>query len=230
MDLADQLAGVAALAEPVRRDLYVYVVDRREPVSRDQAAAGVGVARHIAKFHLDKLVEEGLLDTEFKRLSGRRGPGAGRPTKLYKRSARQIAVTLPERRYDLIGRLMARAIDDSTRDDIPAREALRAAAADLGGTLGNQARAEAGSRPSRERRVAAACSVLTGHGYEPHRQGDVITLANCPFDALAREHTELVCGANLALLAALAERIGEGRITARLDPSPDRCCVVLDSI
>jgi predicted ArsR family transcriptional regulator len=229
MDFAEQLSGVAALVEPVRRDLYLYVVGQREPVSRDQASAGVGVARHVAKFHLDKLVEEALLDTEFKRLSGRQGPGAGRPTKLYKRSARQVAVTLPERRYDLIGRLMARAIDDSARDDVPALDALHAAAADLGATLGEQARAEAGSRPSRERRVTAACSVLTAHGYEPHRQGDTITLANCPFDVLAREHTELVCGANLALLGAVAERIGDGRITARLDPTVDRCCVVLDS-
>ena len=62
----------AALAEPVRRDLYLYVVGQPEPVSRDQAAAGVGVPRHTAKFHLDRLVEEGLLDTEFRRLSGRR--------------------------------------------------------------------------------------------------------------------------------------------------------------
>ena len=37
-----------------------------------------------------------LLDTAYQRLSGRRGPGAGRPTKLYQRSGRQVSVTLPE--------------------------------------------------------------------------------------------------------------------------------------
>lgn len=229
MGLADQVSGVAALAEPVRRDLYLYVAAQPEPVSRDQASEGVGVARHTAKFHLDKLVEEGLLDTDFKRLSGRRGPGAGRPTKLYKRSTRQVSVTLPQRRYDLAGQLMARAIDDSGRDGTTVLDALHAAAADLGAALGDQARESAGARPGRERLVMAACETLAAHGYEPRRQGDTITLANCPFDALAREHTELVCGMNLALLDAVADRVGNGRITARLDPAIDRCCVVLDA-
>lgn len=226
-DFAEHISGVAVLAEPVRRDLYLYVVSEPEPVSRDRASVGVGVARHTAKFHLDKLVQEGLLDTEFKRLSGRRGPGAGRPTKLYKRSARQVSVTLPERRYDLAGQLMARAIDDCVHEGTAVVDALHAAAADLGGTLGDQVREHVGARPSRERLVAAVCGTLAAHGYEPRRQGEDITLANCPFDALAREHTELVCGMNLALVGAVADRAGDGRLAARLDPAADRCCVVL---
>ena len=100
-DLASQISGVAALNDPVRRDLYFYVAAEPAPVSRDQASAAVGVPRHTAKFHLDRLVQEGLLDTNFKRLGGRDGPGAGRPTKRYRRSARQVTVALPERRYDL---------------------------------------------------------------------------------------------------------------------------------
>ncbi len=226
-DFAEHISGVAVLAEPVRRDLYLYVVSEPEPVSRDRASDGLGVARHTAKFHLDKLVQEGLLDTEFKRLSGRRGPGAGRPTKLYKRSARQVSVTLPERRYDLAGQLMARAIDDCVHEGTAVVDALHAAAADLGGTLGDQVREEAGARPSRERLVAAVCGTLAAHGYEPRRRGEGITLANCPFDALAHEHTELVCGMNLALVGAVADRAGDGRLAARLDPAADRCCVVL---
>src|SRR5512140_2388596 len=100
---ASQVTGVAALAEPVRRDLYLYVVAQSEPVSRDQASEGVGVPRHTAKFHLDRLVEDGLLDVDYKRLSGREGPGAGRPTKRYRRSDRELSVALPPRRYDLAG-------------------------------------------------------------------------------------------------------------------------------
>ena len=102
-DLAARVAGVAALADPVRRDLYLYVSAQPAPVSRDQASDALGIARHTAKFHLDKLADEGLLDISFKRLSERRGPGAGRPTKLYARSSRQLSVILPERRYDLAG-------------------------------------------------------------------------------------------------------------------------------
>ncbi len=228
-DFAAQVSGVAALAEPVRRDLYLFVRAQPEPVSRDQAAEGVGVARHTAKFHLEKLVEEELLETDFKRLSGRRGPGAGRPTKLYKRSAREVAVTLPERRYELAGQLMAQAIDDSTRDGTDVRDALHDAAASLGSALGEQARQAAGTRPSRKRLATAACAALAARGYEPRRDGETITLVNCPFDALARNHTELVCGMNLAILDAIADRAGRGRLKARLDPAPGRCCVVLTS-
>src|SRR5215210_6425378 len=104
---AEQVAGIGALAEPARRELYRYVAAQPDAVSREQAAQGVGMALHSAKFHLDKLVDEGLLQVEFRRLSGRRGPGAGRPSKLYRRAEREIAVTLPERRYVLAGKVIA---------------------------------------------------------------------------------------------------------------------------
>ena len=101
MDLADQATGIAALAEPVRRELYEYVVAQQDAVGREEAAAGVGVAVHTAKFHLERLVQDGLLDVEFRRLTGRSGPGAGRPAKLYRRSDTEWSVSLPARRYDL---------------------------------------------------------------------------------------------------------------------------------
>ena len=228
-DFADGVTGVAALADPTRRELYLFVAAQPEPVSRDRAAKGVAVPRHTAKFHLDKLVEQGLLVTEFQRLSGRQGPGAGRPTKLYRRSDRELSVTLPARRYDLAGQLLASAIDDSTRAGTPVLETLDTAAAECGRSLGDQARQTLGPRPGPAQQVSAVCAVLTAHGYEPRREGANITLANCPFDALAREHTELVCGMNLALVGAVADRVGSGTLTARLDPVDDRCCVVLDT-
>src|SRR6516164_2955361 len=76
--LEADVAGLASLAEPTRRALYLYVRDQGAAVSRDEAAAGVGVPRHQAKFHLDKLVDDGLLEVEFARRTGRRGPGPGR--------------------------------------------------------------------------------------------------------------------------------------------------------
>jgi predicted ArsR family transcriptional regulator len=226
-DFAARVSGVAALAEPIRRELYLYVAAQPDPISRDQACDGVGVARHTAKFHLDKLVEEGLLEVDFKRLSGRRGPGAGRPTKLYRRSGREVSVALPERQYALAGELMAEAIDDSVKDGTSVLDALRRAAAARGTALGEQTVQAAGRRPTRERLVAAACETLALHGYEPRRDDDTVTLANCPFHALAVEHTELVCGMNLALVDALVAPLGENTLTARLSPASDRCCVVL---
>ena len=145
-DLAARVAGVAALADPVRRDLYLYVSAQLAPVSRDQASDALGIARHTAKFHLDKLAEEGLLDISFKRLSERRGPGAGRPTKLYARSSRQLSVILPERRYDLAGQLLATAIDNAAAQGTTPADALRAAGAGWGRSVADQARASAGPR------------------------------------------------------------------------------------
>src|SRR5437764_7367414 len=128
-DFVSQVSGVSALAEPARRALYLYVAAQPEAVSRDQAAEGVGLPRHTAKFHLDKLVEEGLLDTEFRRLSGRRGPGAGRPAKLYRRSGRELVVSVPERRYDLAGQMLAEAVQRAAADGTPIRTAVAESAA-----------------------------------------------------------------------------------------------------
>lgn len=227
-DFADRVAGVAALAEPVRRDLYLFVAGQSEAVSRDQAAAGVEVARHTAKFHLDKLVEQGLLATEFRRLSGRRGPGAGRPAKLYRRAQGEVAVSLPERRYDLAGGLMAQAIEKSTQEGTSVLDALTDAAAAFGTDLGDRARAGADALLDPDATRDAACQVLATVGYEPHVQEATIVLRNCPFHALSQDHTALVCGMNLALVGAVTDRLGPG-LTPRLDPGEGRCCVVVDA-
>jgi predicted ArsR family transcriptional regulator len=226
-NFAQRVAGVAALAEPVRRDLYLFVAGQPDAVSRDQAAAGVGVPRHTAKFHLDRLVADGLLATEFRRLSGRIGPGAGRPAKLYRRSEGDVAVSLPDRRYDLAAELMAQAIEDSQRGGGSVLEALHRAAADRGAELGEQARDSAGPEPTREGLVSATCAMLAAHGFEPRQQDDTVTLANCPFHALANEHTDLVCGMNLALINGLVGEIDAAALTATLSPAAGRCCVVL---
>ncbi|MGH2632074.1 MAG: helix-turn-helix transcriptional regulator, partial [Tepidiformaceae bacterium] len=224
-----QVAGVAALGEPVRRALYRYVVAQGKAVSRDEAAEGVGVARHVAKFHLDKLEEDGLLAAEFSRPPGRRaGPGAGRPSKLYRRSSRELAVSLPERQYNFAGRLMAGAITGSERDGVPVAAALRTTSLETGRALGKEAREQAGDEPGEAALFEALRDVLTERGYEPRVDSDgCITLANCPFHSLAQDYTELVCGMNLDLLKGLIEGLKSSELEARLEPAPGRCCVVI---
>ncbi len=222
-----EVTAVAALAEPARRVLYAFVAAQAEPVSRDQAAAGAGVARHVAKFHLDKLVEDGLLDFEYRRPPERRGPGAGRPAKVYRRSGREISVTLPARDYEFAGRVLARAVTDAERDAVPVSEALSRAARHEGRALGEAARRRAGTRRGGAARRDAALGVLRRCGFEPRRGPDGISLGNCPFHALAQDFTDLVCGMNLDLMAGLLEGLGLGSLEARLDPAPGRCCVRL---
>ncbi|KQY21514.1 transcriptional regulator [Cellulomonas sp. Root485] len=220
-ELTADVAGVAALGEPVRRELYCYVVAQGEPVSRESAAGGTGVAHHVAKFHLDKLVAAGLLEVEYRRPPGRGGPGAGRPSKLYRRAAREIAVSLPERRYDLAGRVMAEALTLVDRDGIPVGDALHAAARETGRRVGRDGPVdEAGGRD-------AVSGVLARHGYEPRTVDDQIVLTNCPFHRLAADYTGLVCSMNRDLVDGVIDAICPGALSARLDPGPDRCCVIV---
>jgi predicted ArsR family transcriptional regulator len=226
-DFDAHVVSVAALGEPIRRALYRYVVAQPEPVGREQAAAGVGVAHHVAKFHLDKLEQDGLLDVEYRRPPGRRGPGAGRPTKLYRRSSRDIALSLPERRYDLAGRVMAEAITAAQQTGIPVADAVSQAARSAGRALGEGARREVGERPSQAVLIRVVSEVLADHGYEPRVTTGCMTLANCPFHSLAEAHTALVCGINLDLIDGLLDALRPTKMHARLDPAPGRCCVVV---
>jgi predicted ArsR family transcriptional regulator len=223
-DLDRQLGSVAALAEPVRRLLYRYVAGRRDGVSREQAAAGVGVAHHVAKFHLDRLEADGLLETEYRRPAGRTGPGAGRPAKIYRRADREIALSLPERRYDLAAQVLADAIAASASDGAPITDALRSAAAARGRHIGAEARSVVGAEVNP---ADVLCEALDRHGYEPSRDETRILLNNCPFSALAAEHTAMVCGMNLDLVNGAMDELRPHDLCAQLDPSEGRCCVTV---
>jgi predicted ArsR family transcriptional regulator len=220
------IESVALLKEPVRRALYDWVVAAARAVSRDEAAVGVDVSRPLAAFHLDRLARAGLLETEYRRLSGRTGPGAGRPSKLYRRGGREVTVSLPDRRYEVPAEVFASAIEHLAGQ--APLETLRAAAHDVGEAAGSAARKQAGPRPSRSRLRRALIRVLDERGYEPREAArDEIRLANCPFHALVEDHRDLVCGMNLALADGLLDGLRDDRMTARLDPLPGQCCVAI---
>jgi predicted ArsR family transcriptional regulator len=221
--LDQEIASLASLGEPARRALYLYVAGRPREVSRDEAARVAGISRSLAGFHLDRLVEEGLLEASFRRLSGRSGPGAGRPAKLYRRSNRQVEVTLPERRYELAARILASAIDAS--DAPKTRKALVKTARGIGEQIGADARSRVGSRPGRKRLLARMVDALSAQGYEPEAAGGELRLRNCPFHALVAEHTDLVCGMNLALIEGVVEGLELPAAKPVLAPTPGMCCV-----
>ncbi len=212
---------MALLTEPVRRELYDYVAARPTAVGRDEAAREVGVSRSLAAFHLDRLVEAGLLDTEYLRLSGRTGPGAGRPSKLYRRSAREFGVSIPPRDYEVPARLLAGVMSGPTPSLEAAIERARVAGLKLGETLRRQER-----RKSRKRLVASLRVALRDHGFDPQPEGKKeLRLGNCPFDSLAREYTSLMCGMNHAMMSGVARGLKVPGVEAVLDPQPGSCCV-----
>jgi len=226
------VSAVACLDEPTRRQIYDYVGAQSSAVSREDVAVALGVPRRTAAFHLDRLAELGLVAVSFARRTGRSGPGAGRPAKLYHRSAREVAVSLPPRHYDVVGQLLAGAMVQAQETGEPPRDVLDRRARAFGQSMAHKRSGErSGERPG-ERAGYGDTGLLIGlledHGFEPRREAGDIVLHNCPFHALAREHAELVCGMSLHLLEGVLEGLGQTELQARLDPGLSRCCVRLE--
>ena len=215
--MSDEFSAIGALADPVRRRLYEYVASRPDAVGREEAAQAAGVPLHSARFHLDKLVDEHLLEVEERRLSGRSGPGAGRPAKVYRRVADEVAVSLPERSYDLVGSVLAAAVERSLQGASLA-QSLTEEAHEHGRRIGVAYDGEGDE-------LDRTAGVLEDEGFEPAREGSEVSLRNCPFDKLARDHTTLVCGVNLDFVGGVIEGLDCTSVAARLDPAPERCCV-----
>jgi predicted ArsR family transcriptional regulator len=227
-DVDQQLTGLAALGDPIRRALYRYVADRGLPVSRDEAALAAGISRPLAAYHLDKLVDDGLLESRYHRRGDRRGPGAGRPAKHYVRADRQLELSLPARDYAGLAELLAGAVEADRSG--AAKAALNRAAAALGAELGTEAASRTTPDGDPDQVLAAVRQALAARGYEPYDDADgTIRLRNCPFDRIAAQHRQLVCGANHAMLQALTDQVDGDPPTVRavLDPQPGRCCVTL---
>lgn len=220
----ERLRAVAALKDPTRRKLYEEAISRPDGISRDEAARAARVSRMLAAFHLDRLVEVGLLRATYERLSGKRAPRAGRPSKRYQRAEQEVLVSLPQRRYELVARLLASAIDQRGHNRSIV-ERLASAARNFGRQLASPSVARPRKHDSAGQRRQALHQVLDEHGFEPFVDGTTVRLRNCPFDSLARDHRELICSANLELMKGLVEGLEIGEIRPTLDPRPGTCCV-----
>ncbi|AWT47069.1 MULTISPECIES: helix-turn-helix transcriptional regulator [Streptomyces] len=223
----EDIDAIAALQDPVRRRLYEYVAAQGREVGRNEAAEAAGVTRTLAAHHLDKLAEAGLLESGSRRLTGRSGPGAGRPAKVYTRAREERTVSLPARDYRTAAELLAEAAEEAGLDT-----GLTAAARRRGEAL-RDSTAPCGD-------LDEAMRLLATRGYEPYAAGAsddteeaagaaerVVRLRNCPFHAVAERFPPLVCGMNLALLEGLLGT--DGPVRARMDARPGECCVVLEA-
>ncbi|MFH9728187.1 helix-turn-helix transcriptional regulator [Streptomyces sp. NPDC017254] len=231
----EHIEAIAMLQDPVRRRLYEYVAAQGREVGRNEAAEATGVTRTLAAHHLDRLTEAGLLESGSRRLTGRSGPGAGRPAKVYTRTKAERSVSLPARDYRTAAELLAEAAEQAGLD-----AGLCAAARRRGESLRGSA-APCGD-------LEEAMKVLAARGYEPHLEPDpdsgaesdsdsegtagvaatpVVRMRNCPFHAVAERFPPLVCGMNLALLEGLLGT--DGPVRAHMDARPGECCVVVEA-
>jgi predicted ArsR family transcriptional regulator len=225
--LKEGAGAVAVLDDKLRRQMYQFIRGAGRPVSRDEAAEQVGISRKLAAFHLDKLVERGLLVAHYARLSGRSGRGAGRSSKLYEPSDIEVDVSIPERRYDIVGEIMLAALTEESKES--PREVARRIAYERGQALGEEVKAELRLRPpGSERALAVAEETLASYGYEPYRLEDgSLSLRNCPFHTLSRRAPELVCGLNREFVDGFLRGLGNNSVQAELRPTPGECCVKL---
>lgn len=217
---------LGALEDELRRKLYVFVRAQGRPVSRDEAAAAVGISRKLAAFHMDKLVDRRLLTPTYARPPGRGGRGAGRSAKYYAPSDRQIDVTIPERRYDLLGSVLLRALRSQGQGET-GEDAGRRAAGETGLEIGRRERQRLGVPPlGPERATAVTAQVLEETGYEPYRDDrGCLRLRSCPFHGLAEQARDLVCGMNERLIEGILRGLGNDTLGIVLEPVPGECCV-----
>lgn len=221
----DPIAAVALLDEPKRRRLHDYVVQAAGPVGRDEAAGALEISRELAAFHLDRLVEAGLLQTEYRRLGNRRGPGAGRPAKLYRRADRDLEVSLPPRRYEQAAAVFAEAL--AKQSGGLGAKAAAGVARTRGEAAGTKARRLAGSSVSPEALQASILSLLRQGGYEPELDSltGEVRLRNCPYQSLAQSYRELTCEMNVAWAEGVVAGLADPTIEVAYAPAAGRCCV-----
>jgi predicted ArsR family transcriptional regulator len=208
----DQTAVVAALRDPTRRGLFEFVARSPAAVSVDDAVRATGTPKSTAALHLARLVEAGVLAVAFERRSGRTGPGAGRPAKVYVLARDEIVASIPSRDYELMGEVLASALETAEATGASVGDAVRSAATARGTQI--------------LRQQGDVDHALAAVGYEPVTGEDgVVSLSNCPFHHLAGNHADLVCRANLAMVGAMVADDKER--DAVLAPAPGRCCVLL---
>jgi predicted ArsR family transcriptional regulator len=208
---ARRMAAVASLGDEKRRQLFELVVSAARAVGRDEAALAMGLPRSTASFHLDRLVQDGLLAVEFHKAAGKAGPGSGRPAKMYRTAAREVGASVPDRNYDLAGELMATAIEHSVAAGGPVHEALLATSYQKGQALA----AGGGSLED----------FLAAEGYQPEADGKGgFVLVNCPFHRLADVHPKVVCAMNGAFLSGAAAGCGDSEERVVENSAPGQCC------
>ena len=222
--LAAQITSLSTLDDRVRAEIFFYVARSGDYVTRDQAAKALRITRRMAAFHLDKLAEAGLVDVSFKRVSGRTGPGAGRSSKLYRRSARRLNVSIPARNYELMARLLASALKRTKGASAPHQ--LESEARSFGLSIGAAASTQV-SRPSnRKRQLKVLVDELTRLGFEPFDDGNgTLRLRNCPYHDMAREDPDLVCSMNLNLMRGVTEGLALADVSPTREPIEGMCCV-----
>jgi predicted ArsR family transcriptional regulator len=168
------------LVDPLR-EVLLFARSRPCAVTADDVAARFGIHRSVARGRLDRLAQAGLLTVGFERRTGRSGPGAGRPAKIYSVPPETEALEFPPRHYDRLLARLLEALPETGRD-----EELRRVGAAFAHDL-----APGEATPPEDPRAAAeqACEALRELGFqaaveESNGRQVTITTPTCPLRPL----------------------------------------------
>jgi predicted ArsR family transcriptional regulator len=199
----------AALGDPTRRRVFFAVRAAGREVSKDDVASDLGIERRLAGFHLDKLVEQGFLEADFRRDQGRGGPGAGRPPKRYRLAESEVLMALPERHYELLATLLLRATAEGGSGS--PQEVLERVGYEFGYEVGRAevAAGAGGLAAGSSAAIQDVVRLLSRYGFAAHADGDDgLRACACPFEEIAFDDPERICGLDRAIwrgmLAAFA--------------------------
>lgn len=224
MDEGDAVSALSLLNDDVRRRLYRVVRRSPQPVTREEAAQAISISPKLAAFHLDRLVDVGLLLADHQIPAGSRRR-VGRAPKRYRPSQSEVSMSVPARHYDLVGEILLDAIAE-TRAGVGPQESAFHVAYERGQEMGRERQAEIRrGRLGAERTIGEARALLERMGYEPADDSNGIALRNCPFHALAQRSPEVVCGLNVSFIDGLLRGLGNTNVKAELAPQPGLCCV-----
>lgn len=227
------LERLAAAGDPQLRRIVLYARSRRDPFTVAEAAADLGVHRNVARGRLDRLVEAGFLRVALERRGGRRGPGAGRPAKVYRVAPELEGVEFPDRRLAELITLLVEKVPVRGRPRV-----LRAA----GEEFGRQLAAAAGLKPTRNisTGLEQVCDALGSLGFQAavlSVEGERAELesATCPLRPLVVKCPD-AGGIDRGMWAGLVERAVRGVSADHVDCETPHClsrdasCTILLSL
>ena len=216
-----------AFGDPTRRALYRLVAEAADPLSAGEAAELVGVHRTVARAHLQRLAEIGLLQVR-----SRRGARGGRPAKVYVVAPEPLVAALPPRRYERLAALLVSALKRSTSDEAEAVAAAGAVGWQFGreevgrlSVAGTAGWDESGGQLRLTAPVAQRW--LDDNGYRAtvlDASSVDICLRNCVFRELAAAEPLLVCALDRGILRGLFA-VPESAVTLMSSiAAGDDCC------
>ncbi len=190
-------AVTTAFGDPTRREIYLFAKDS-SGVTAAEVANRFELHPNVARHHLDKLAAGGYLEVFVERPSG-----AGRPSKCYRASHKEMALEFPGRRGDLLMMLLGRSMAL-----LPPQEAecmAETVGEEYGAALAAQISPGEGQRSLRAA-LQTVAEALTAHGFAAHAEEQGASTAviadHCPFGDIAVQHP-VVCAVDRGIVRGM---------------------------